>query len=307
MGRYNTSDSLAIALTCLAAVMALVLFWIDKTPFTAGLCIVAMAALLIYPVIHFVPSSRPRIVVFVVLAATLATFGWSIWPKRKTVLAGRFPGAPLQTSAQPSPQSQSPINPAPNKIRTRSSNPPKPREIATVDPPPLPPQQTASGGNNGQVGGGVTTGDCSNVQIGGSNNQATTNCVRPASPNVQLITVYKNKSHTYVPDDPNQKPMEGFESRYRVRVTGQTVPQLDVTAVNPSFIHIDCVDMSPGLHNGVGGAGNGHVGCSLENIHGDTNTVIIFTTKPLPDQGAVLYKCVDIVCNYLKRPEPDPE
>jgi len=42
-----------------------------------------------------------------------------------------------------------------------------------------PPAQTATGSNNGQVGGGVTTGPCSNVQIGGSGNEATTNCLPP--------------------------------------------------------------------------------------------------------------------------------
>ena len=38
------------------------------------------------------------------------------------------------------------------------------------------PSQTATGNNNAQVGSGITTGDCSAVQVGGSNNQATTNC-----------------------------------------------------------------------------------------------------------------------------------
>jgi hypothetical protein len=44
------------------------------------------------------------------------------------------------------------------------------------------PQQSLTGKKNGQVGGGVTAGPCSNVQIGGSNNQATTNCVPPPPP-----------------------------------------------------------------------------------------------------------------------------
>ncbi len=41
------------------------------------------------------------------------------------------------------------------------------------------PQQTASGDNSGQVGGTVTAGPCSNVQIGGNGNRANTNCIEP--------------------------------------------------------------------------------------------------------------------------------
>jgi hypothetical protein len=80
--QWSWSDRLAIALACLAGVMALILFWIDKTPLAAGISIAAMAALLVYPVLHFLSSKRMRVSAFVVLAVLLAIFGWMIWPKR---------------------------------------------------------------------------------------------------------------------------------------------------------------------------------------------------------------------------------
>ena len=55
----------------------------------------------------------------------------------------------------------------------------QPNTLSAPSVPSAPPSQTATGNNNGQVGGSVTTGDCSNVQIGGTGNQATTNCVPP--------------------------------------------------------------------------------------------------------------------------------
>jgi hypothetical protein len=44
--------------------------------------------------------------------------------------------------------------------------------VATTDQT----KTTPPGNNNGQVGGSISTGPCSNVQTGGSNNQQTTNC-----------------------------------------------------------------------------------------------------------------------------------
>lgn len=43
--------------------------------------------------------------------------------------------------------------------------------------PVIPTPQSATGNNNTQVGGGITTGPCSNVQVGGSGNEATANCL----------------------------------------------------------------------------------------------------------------------------------
>jgi hypothetical protein len=53
MVEWNSSDRLAVALACLAGIMALVLVWVDKTPVWAGVTIGCMLALIIYPVIHF--------------------------------------------------------------------------------------------------------------------------------------------------------------------------------------------------------------------------------------------------------------
>jgi hypothetical protein len=43
-----------------------------------------------------------------------------------------------------------------------------------------------SGDDNGSIGGGVSQGSCSITQVGGSNNQATTNCLPPPAPNRTL-------------------------------------------------------------------------------------------------------------------------
>lgn len=81
--QWTSSDSLAVALTCLAAVMALVLFWIEKTPLSASLSIGAILAFSAYPVIHFVKSTKARILVAVSVIAVVTIFGWSVWPKEK--------------------------------------------------------------------------------------------------------------------------------------------------------------------------------------------------------------------------------
>ena len=44
-GAYTLSDQLAIVLTCLAAIMTLILFLIDKTPTTVVALLVAMVVL----------------------------------------------------------------------------------------------------------------------------------------------------------------------------------------------------------------------------------------------------------------------
>jgi hypothetical protein len=100
--RWSWSDRLAIALACLAGIMALILFWIDKTPTAAAISLVAMAALMIYPVLHFVRAWIPRVVVLVLGFTLLGLFGWTIWPRRQVVKT--LPITPLVTGQQPQAQ-----------------------------------------------------------------------------------------------------------------------------------------------------------------------------------------------------------
>jgi hypothetical protein len=88
MGGWSYSDKLAVALACLAGVMALVLFWVDKTPWAAGISVAVIAGLIVYPVIHFVRSPSSRVVVFIVAFLLIFFFGWKIWPQKKSAATG---------------------------------------------------------------------------------------------------------------------------------------------------------------------------------------------------------------------------
>ena len=79
--RWSWSDKLAIALACLAAAMSLVLLWMEKTPTWAAVTIGCISALIVYPVLHFVHSSKARVPILVVAWALIGMFGWRIWPR----------------------------------------------------------------------------------------------------------------------------------------------------------------------------------------------------------------------------------
>lgn len=81
--RGNSSDQLALALFCIGVVVAIGLFWIDKTPFTAGMSLAAIFALMVYPILHLVRSRTRREVAFVVSVLLVGAFGWRIWPRSK--------------------------------------------------------------------------------------------------------------------------------------------------------------------------------------------------------------------------------
>jgi hypothetical protein len=82
--RWSWSDRLAIALACLAGILALILLWMDKTPVWAAATIALMAALVVYAVIHFVPSWKARIPALLVAWLLIGVFGWRIWPHNET-------------------------------------------------------------------------------------------------------------------------------------------------------------------------------------------------------------------------------
>jgi hypothetical protein len=98
--RWTWSDKLAIALACLAAAMALALLWMDKTPIWAATTIGCMAALVVYPVFHFVYSWSARIPVLLVVWGLIGIFGWRIWPHA-------VPPSPPVVASNPTPSSPS--------------------------------------------------------------------------------------------------------------------------------------------------------------------------------------------------------
>jgi hypothetical protein len=104
---WSLSDKLAVALACLAAVTALILFWIDKTPLTAGISIACIAVLMIYPIIHFVRSRALRIVTFIVAALLVGVFGYKVWPLSSNVPPSLVEKGP-QVEPKPVPKSAAP-------------------------------------------------------------------------------------------------------------------------------------------------------------------------------------------------------
>jgi len=83
---WSWSDKLAIALACLAAILDLILHWVEKTPVLAAITVVAMVSLIVFPVIIF-PHWKLRIPVLIVACALIGLFGWQIWPRKEAALS----------------------------------------------------------------------------------------------------------------------------------------------------------------------------------------------------------------------------
>jgi hypothetical protein len=62
--------------------MTLVLTQIEKTPDTVAILVFGIAGILIYPIIHFIPSKGPRIAALAGMLLLVGTFGWNVWPSR---------------------------------------------------------------------------------------------------------------------------------------------------------------------------------------------------------------------------------
>jgi len=80
---YNTSDKLGIALACLAGVMAIALFLVEKTPATIVSLLLLMLALLVYPILHFAKRVAWRVVAFIGFGLVTLLFAWHVWPPKQ--------------------------------------------------------------------------------------------------------------------------------------------------------------------------------------------------------------------------------
>ena|ERR1035437_3324026 len=80
---YTFSDKLAVALACLAGIMAIILFLAEKAPLTVVSLLLLMVALAIYPIMHFVRRQGWRIAAFVCFLIGTLLFGWRVWPTAK--------------------------------------------------------------------------------------------------------------------------------------------------------------------------------------------------------------------------------
>lgn len=121
---WSISDRLAIALSCLAAALAIVIFWIDRTPTTAATSLVLIAGLMIYPILHFIRKRTGRIIAYVVLSVMVTGFGWKIWSIEATLKGTAKSSGPSQE-----PQAGSPAEPSAetSKPANQNKNNPAPR------------------------------------------------------------------------------------------------------------------------------------------------------------------------------------
>ena len=97
--RWTRSDKLAVALACIGAALALILFLVDKTPVTVGVMTTCIAALLAYPIQHFVPSRPVRISAIILMILLVCCFGWSRWPKNIQAPASSATAPPIPASS----------------------------------------------------------------------------------------------------------------------------------------------------------------------------------------------------------------
>jgi len=80
--------------------MAIIIFLVEKTPWTVASLLLLMVALLVYPVVHFFKPRVVRTLMFAVVAVATLAFGWGVWPKPKhSEAANQGQDAPKQTNA----------------------------------------------------------------------------------------------------------------------------------------------------------------------------------------------------------------
>jgi hypothetical protein len=166
----STSDHVAIGLTCLSGVMAIVLFFVEKTPFWTATLLTLMFAMLIHPVFRLSKSKATRTCLLTVAVFLTAGFGWHVWPKAKPSEVGtnaqNGSGVPSQQD-QLQQKATAPTKGAQNVSRPKADKPAHPKPTAA-------PSVSTSGSNSPAVGG-INQGPGSIAQVGGSGNQAMVN------------------------------------------------------------------------------------------------------------------------------------
>jgi hypothetical protein len=101
---YSPSDRLGISLACLAGVMAIILFLVEKTPLTIVCLLLLMLGLLVYPIVHFAKQGAWRAGAFAVCGIGILLLGWSVWPHTHSISTdGRkpLPDITMTTSSSP--------------------------------------------------------------------------------------------------------------------------------------------------------------------------------------------------------------
>jgi hypothetical protein len=149
----------------LAGAMTIILFLIEKTPWTAAILLLLMTGLLVYPVLHFVTRQKVRGMVFACLIIATALLGWMVWPKHYPAESAKAqtPSRVLESIKQDTAQTEKADNPAPpyqpltKKHKAATSKPDKPIQQAALREP-LPQQEANPGSISGTYGGAQITG-----------------------------------------------------------------------------------------------------------------------------------------------------
>jgi hypothetical protein len=127
--QWSRSDSLAVALACLAGVMALALLFWKATPGWVVGTLIAMAVLMVYPVCHFAHSGKARVPILLIVWVVIGLFGWKNWPRPESHAA---PDVPVAAVA--------PSNSAPQTAPEKNAKP-TPHLKTTQPAPQQPPSQ----------------------------------------------------------------------------------------------------------------------------------------------------------------------
>jgi hypothetical protein len=154
-----SGDRLAIALACLGAAMALILFLIEKNPVVVGLTVFCIASLLVYPIFHFLPSRKLQIPALMGMLVLVFAFGWVVWPKKPHV-AKTEPSPSQPPVSSTSDSNPPPSAPTPNK----SNNSIKPKAQAKTPKIKQAPSVSSSGTHSPAIGS-ITQGPGSAVSI----------------------------------------------------------------------------------------------------------------------------------------------
>jgi hypothetical protein len=152
----SPSDKLAIALTCLAGIMAIILFLVAKTPAIVVLLLIVMVGLAVYPILHFFQRGALRIVAAIVVLGVTALLGWHAWPSKNPSNPPfvEVPATFVTPSATQSPSV--PANPSPSPTAKAK---PSHSKAAPLQPPMS--QECAPGASCAQSSGqqgGITAG-----------------------------------------------------------------------------------------------------------------------------------------------------
>jgi hypothetical protein len=187
MPEMSSSDKLAVVLALLGAALALILFLLEKTPLIVGAVLVAIALLLVYPIIHFAKRTVLRVMALVVMVILVGLLGRVVWPIKLTpppVASTENPAIAPNNAEKPQPSDQGKQAPAPDSKPT-----------TTVHPKPK--QDVSNSGKSGQAIGSITQGAGSALsfnQQGGVTAATINNFGAPvlATPTVKVCTSYQD-------------------------------------------------------------------------------------------------------------------